>query len=87
MQVTLDGKSELAAHGAEFREANVAELLGPSMALALRARLRRFKTAVPFSQDSRVRGRGDRGEIGAFVDFGEEPGALGVGGEKASRPA
>jgi hypothetical protein len=46
--VALDRESELAAHGAQFGERHVAELLGPSMALALRARLRRFKTGVPF---------------------------------------
>jgi hypothetical protein len=46
--VAFDGEPELAANGAQLRQANVAELLGPSMALALRARLRRFKTAVPF---------------------------------------
>ena len=48
VRVALNGESEFAADGAKLREAHVAELLGPSMALALRARLRRFKTAVPF---------------------------------------
>jgi hypothetical protein len=48
VQVAFDRKSEFAAHGAKLREADIAELLGPSMALALRARLRRFKTALPF---------------------------------------
>jgi hypothetical protein len=47
-QVALDGKAEFTAYHAKFDEAHVAELLGPSMALALRARLRRFKPAVPF---------------------------------------
>jgi len=47
VQVALDGKAEFAAHGAKLDEAHVAELLGPCMALALRARLRRFKTGVP----------------------------------------
>src|ERR1700730_1247482 len=45
VQIALDGEAELAANGGEFDEAHVAKLLGPSLALALRARLRRFKTA------------------------------------------
>jgi hypothetical protein len=48
VQVALDGKPDLTADGAKLSEANVAESLGPSMALALRARLRRFNTALPF---------------------------------------
>jgi hypothetical protein len=48
VQIALDGETARAAQRAQFARADVAELLGPSMALALRARLRRFKTAVPF---------------------------------------
>jgi hypothetical protein len=39
---------EPAADGAQLGERHITELLGPSMAVALRARLRRFKTALPF---------------------------------------
>jgi len=45
MRIALDWKSERTAQIANFALADKAELLGPSMALALRARLRRFKTA------------------------------------------
>ena len=48
VKVALDRKTEFAAYGAKLGKAYVAELLGPSMALALRACLRQFKTAVPF---------------------------------------
>jgi len=45
VQVALDGKAERTAEVAQFVHADEANLLGPSMALTLRARLRRFKTA------------------------------------------
>ena len=48
MLLALDRETELAANFAEFVEADEAKLLGPSVALALRVRLLRFKTAVPF---------------------------------------
>jgi hypothetical protein len=48
MLITLDGKAKWSARFAQFVHADEANLLRPSMALALRARLRRFKTAVPF---------------------------------------
>jgi hypothetical protein len=48
VQIALDAKPEFVADVFQFAKAHIAELLGPSMALALRARLRRFKTAVPF---------------------------------------
>ena len=56
VQVALDGKSELAAHGAKLREADVAEF------------------GAAHSEIAEA-----EGEVGAFVDFGEKPGALGVG--------
>jgi hypothetical protein len=59
VQVALDGKSELAAHGAKLREADVAEF------------------GAAHSEIAEA-----EGEVGAFVDFGEKPGALGVGSEE-----
>jgi hypothetical protein len=59
VEITLHRKAELATHGAELREGDVAEL-GAA------------KTQVTESE----------GDVAAFVDFREEPGALGVRGEE-----
>ena len=48
MHIAFDGEAERTAEVTDFVHTDEAELLGPSMALALRARLRRFKTALPF---------------------------------------
>jgi len=48
VHVAFNGKPERAAKIAELVHPHESKLLGPPMALALRARLRRFKTALPF---------------------------------------
>jgi hypothetical protein len=57
--VALDGESEVAADGAQFRQANVAELWFPHSEIAEA-----------------------EGELVVGVEFGDEPGALGVRSEE-----
>ena len=48
MQVALDRETERPARFMQLAHADEADLLGPSMAVPLWARLRRFKTTLPF---------------------------------------
>jgi hypothetical protein len=52
--VAFDGEAELAADGAQFGERHVPQLLGPSMALALRACPKGNGRALPDVAESTI---------------------------------